>query len=755
MHVYRSVKPGLQAVATVDLNADGRLDILAANARNGHVTPLLGNGDNTFTRQPDLLAGLGTVALATGDLNDDQLPDVVTANKFVNTVSLLINVGNGEVLRSDLTTGQQPTDVAIGDLNRDGRADLVVANQADSTLTLFVQQPDESYLRTDVPTGSAPEHLALKDLNGDGWLDIAVTVPLSRNVLVHLGAADGTFSEVLTLPGDFALCNIASGDINADGRPDLVVSYPDEQRVGILYGQGAGRFTRPQTIDVGQSPSALTLADCDGDGRLDIVVSSTESDRATVLFNRYDPARAYAYQAVAEDPDGDPLVFTLQEGPGGMMLDASSGMIGWSPNSDQFGEHRVTLAVADGRGGVATQTWSIAVGIPRDNHSPIVLSDPVTLVPGTLPYVYPVRAADPDGDPLHVQLTGGPAGMSFDPIGQQLEWDPRGTALVFAGLHRVDIPDTDSLHPRNLTLETWIRFDEETTSRRELFQKLVGSRESFEVYYYNNALYARAGSKSATSGVAIPFIPEVGRWYHVAYTYDDDNDIHAIYVDANQVGSVATTLSLEYDTNWIRIGGRADDAYLRGAIDEIRIWSVARDEEQIRGDMRRALQGDEPGLIGYYPADEGRGTILYDHSGHLNHGLLGEPRSFPPRWETSFGVGRTERVTIRARDVWGAVTEQTFTLTVSADRTASIQGFVFDDQNADGVYQADTETGLAGAVVFLDGNGNGLHDLAERTGTTDASGAYLFTDLVVGEYQLVLQGQRRSRAARYRLEFPF
>ena len=424
-----------------------------------------------------------------------------------------------------------------------------------------------------------------------------------------------------------------------------------------------------------------------------------------------------------------------------MLLDPATGAISWAPNSDQYGEHLVTIEAADGRGGAATQSYVIAAGLPRDNHAPLILTEPQSTVPGTLPYVYPIRAEDPDGDPLHTQLVTAPDGMSFDPYTQQIEWDVRGTALVFEGLHRVDIPDDDSLHSQNLTLESWVRFDEETTSRRELFLKTVGSWESFDLYYENNALFVRAGNSGTATAMAIPFTPEVGRWYHLAVTFDDDNDVYAIYVDGNQAQSAATGLSLGYDASWIRIGGRDSDAFLRGAMDEIRVWSVARSEAQIREEMRRALRGDEDGLVAYYPADEGRGTILHDQSGHGNDGLMGEPNSFPPRWETSFGLGRTEPVTVRVRDVWGAVAEQVFEVTVSAEVPANVRGIVFDDENGDGVYQPETESALIGRQIFVDRNQNGVYEPDERGAITDVVGNYSISDLVPGDYPVTLLGQ--------------
>ena len=90
-----AAKPGLQDAASGDINGDGYLDLLAANAANGHVKLLLGQGDDTFDRQYDLLVGRGPVALLVADLNRDQHLDVVTANQNADSVSMLLGDGAG------------------------------------------------------------------------------------------------------------------------------------------------------------------------------------------------------------------------------------------------------------------------------------------------------------------------------------------------------------------------------------------------------------------------------------------------------------------------------------------------------------------------------------------------------------------------------------------------------------------------------------------------------------------------------------
>src|SRR5205814_535730 len=50
--------------------------------------------------------------------------------------------------------------------------------------------------------------------------------------------------------------------------------------------------------------------------------------------------------------------------------------------------------------------------------------------------------------------------------------------------------------------------------------------------------------------------------------------------------------------------------------DEVRIWNVARTQNQIQAFMHRSLAGNETGLLGYWRMDEGTGTALSDASGH-------------------------------------------------------------------------------------------------------------------------------------------
>ena len=72
----------------------------------------------------------------------------------------------------------------------------------------------------------------------------------------------------------------------------------------------------------------------------------------------------YEYQVEAVDPDFDPLRFSLVSAPSGMTINDDTGRVLWAPTVDQIGNHDVTVRVEDGRGGVAEQSFIVAVKAP-------------------------------------------------------------------------------------------------------------------------------------------------------------------------------------------------------------------------------------------------------------------------------------------------------------------------------------------------------------------------------------------------------
>lgn len=76
---------------------------------------------------------------------------------------------------------------------------------------------------------------------------------------------------------------------------------------------------------------------------------------------------AYAYQVKASDPDGDPVSFKLNQAPGGMTIDESSGLVQWKPTREDAGSYEIEILVLDNDGGQATQKYSFNFSFPEES----------------------------------------------------------------------------------------------------------------------------------------------------------------------------------------------------------------------------------------------------------------------------------------------------------------------------------------------------------------------------------------------------
>ncbi len=113
-----AVGSGPYSVAAGDLNGDGRLDLVVANSLANSVSVLLGNGDGTFQTARNFDAGLGSgpIWVLIVDVNGDGRPDILLANQSRNSVGVLLGNGDGSfqpVMNFD-TGGDFPESISVG-----------------------------------------------------------------------------------------------------------------------------------------------------------------------------------------------------------------------------------------------------------------------------------------------------------------------------------------------------------------------------------------------------------------------------------------------------------------------------------------------------------------------------------------------------------------------------------------------------------------------------------------------------------------
>jgi hypothetical protein len=273
------------SVGVADLNGDGRLDMVVANA-DGNISVFIGNGDGTF--QPAVFYGAGPLpeALVIGDFNNDGLPDVAVADFNGNNVTVLLGNGDGTFQAPQASAaGTTPYALAVGDFNGDGKADLVVANAGGHSTSVLLGKGDGTFQAPSTLTGgNNPNAVAVADFNGDGKQDIAVANYNDNNVSIFLGNGDGTFKAPSTYGAIGAAISLAVGDVNGDGKPDLVTTGFLGNSFAVLIGNGDGSFQAPANYTADAGTKAVAVGDFNGDGRADIAVANHGTGDVSVLL---------------------------------------------------------------------------------------------------------------------------------------------------------------------------------------------------------------------------------------------------------------------------------------------------------------------------------------------------------------------------------------------------------------------------------------------------------------------------------------
>ena len=115
-----------------------------------------------------------------------------------------------------------------------------------------------------------------------------------------------------------------------------------------------------------------------------------------------------------------------------------------------------------------------------------------------------------------------------------------------------------------------------------------------------------------------------GLWHHVAATYNYISNERIIYLDGQVIGSdISSSPFLSSNTEFsigITSWNLVDD--FEGEIDDVCVWDIVLDSNQIQGYMNCPPTGTEIGLVGYWDFEEGSGMTAYDLTSNGNDGTI-------------------------------------------------------------------------------------------------------------------------------------
>ncbi len=418
-----------------DANGDGHPDIVLMEPNQG-LTVLLNQGDGTFPhpatstpkQEPTVPVGSGPVipfplAMATADLNGDQLNDVVVVEGLnpntrvtTNSVDVFTNRGNGELAELDsFPVGSNPVAVAIAPVN--GKQSLFVANSGDANIGFLQGNGDGTFQNQTIFTGgdlstsgASPELLAAGTIDATGFPGVVVADNNGNIIVFTYSSATGTWSTKATYSVG-VVNGLALADLNGGGYADIVATIAptcgysstgnptlNNASLTILPANGDGTFGSAVTISSSLqnwNPGKVVVGSLTGQSNPDVVVlpnpaavcgvaasqipnsiaifsgastgSVTETDVASPLS-----AGMFQYQSSGNPPYG--AVADVNGDGANDLIVAEGGLVAVLPGtkSTSFGTPSVQIASSDTEGFASGAFF--ATGTTSSGHEVVNLS---------------------------------------------------------------------------------------------------------------------------------------------------------------------------------------------------------------------------------------------------------------------------------------------------------------------------------------------------------------------------------------------
>jgi hypothetical protein len=280
--VVDPVAINVSAVAADDFDGDGDIDVVAGRFGDSPLAWYENDGAQQFTTHVISIQYLysGTFySISLGDLEGDGDTDLFLAGTDIFT---LRNDGAGQFIDVPYHFAESNnTSIHAADMDRDGDLDAVNASAGHDRYSVF--KNNGSHLRgwdlieTQI---EGPSSVFPVDLNRDGYMDVLSAASNDGRIVWHRNDGNGAFSVDIIEPNPGSPVDLFVADVDGDGDLDFVASEHGSGKGLVLYENDGQLFFTPRPLDpLLHSTSSVTLADMDGDGDLDIVATSIDLGR--------------------------------------------------------------------------------------------------------------------------------------------------------------------------------------------------------------------------------------------------------------------------------------------------------------------------------------------------------------------------------------------------------------------------------------------------------------------------------------------
>lgn len=362
--------PRISNVNAVDLDQDGRLDVVVCDALADQVVWIRQQADGSFKEQ---VCAAGIVAPGHSeavDLDKDGdldllvavLGNIMPSNDKVGEVVVLENQGDMTFKKRIVAKDKgRVSDVRAGDLDGDGDLDLVVNvfGLLEGETLWMENVGDWEFKQHTIQSLSGGIHSELADVDGDGDLDIFVLISQEwEEIYLFLNDGEGMFAPLLIYGSsneDFGSSGISLSDFDQDGDLDVLYTNGDcfdyiPPRTRLWHGvqwlenKGDFEFEFHRVADFRACYRALPV-DIDHDGDLDLFAINglslpDDGETQSLIWLENDGKMNFSRHDLASTP-GNLMTLALGDFDANGTMDLVTGGMFFYPPFDRLG--RVTL----------------------------------------------------------------------------------------------------------------------------------------------------------------------------------------------------------------------------------------------------------------------------------------------------------------------------------------------------------------------------------------------------------------------------
>jgi len=321
---------GARSVYAIDLNCDGKLDVLSASSNDNTIAWYENKleEENTFIMHVITDTAFGARVVYAANLDEDDDIDVLSASSGDDQIRWYENRLNDDegFVEHSIASFTEALTVHVADIDGENGLDVLSASSGEDQVVWYPNDGRGNFGPQRIIASSVdlPFVVYAADLNGDDDIDVLSASRNDITIAWYKSVGDTTFQQKIIDDAAGAIESIYVADLDGNKKLDVLSASSGNNTISWYKNEGNEEFGNRQVITP-QVPGANSVfaIDLDGDGDMDVLSASRNDDKIAWYQNdglgNFDPDgrpitteadNARAVYAADIDGDGDPDVLS-------------------------------------------------------------------------------------------------------------------------------------------------------------------------------------------------------------------------------------------------------------------------------------------------------------------------------------------------------------------------------------------------------------------------------------------------------------